>query len=95
VGFLRRLLGGDGGADGDRSPAAASPPKQEQLDEEERAHELELAKFEQSRTTDLMRRQQRYTDKSWTPPAQGGTVRAGESEEDGGEEASERQGSGR
>jgi hypothetical protein len=94
VGFLRRLLGGSPKADDDGRPATPRPT-QGQLDEEERAHELDLARFEQDRTTDLVRRQQRYSDKSWTPPAQGGTVRAGESEEEGGEEASERQGSGR
>ena len=82
MGFFRRLLGGTGEADGGGGPAGP-PPTQTQLDEEERAHELEIARFEQDRTTDLMRRQQRYSDKSWTPPAQGGPIRAGESEEDG------------
>jgi hypothetical protein len=87
VGFLRRLLGG-AGDDDDGSPAAP-PPTQEELDEEERAHELELARFEQDRTTDLVRRQQRYSNESWTPPAQGGTARAGESEDEAGPETSE------
>jgi len=85
VGFLRRLLGGAGG---DATPAAL-PPTREELDEEERAHELDLARFEQDRTTDLVRRQQRYSDKSWTPPAQGGTLRAGDSEDETGSEPSE------
>jgi len=75
VGFLRRLLGG--GSTDDGAPAT-SPPTPEQLDEEERAHELELARFEQDRTSDLVRRQQRYSTQAWTPPAQGGTIRAGE-----------------
>jgi hypothetical protein len=75
VGFLRRLLGGPDG------PAADDGPADDRTDAEiEAAHELELARFEQARTTDLVRRQQQYSDKSWTPPAQGGTVRAGEEE---------------
>ncbi len=61
MGFLRRLLGGDRGGD---------------VDAEERARELELARFEQDRVDDLVRRQQRYADRSWTPPAQGGERRA-------------------
>jgi hypothetical protein len=75
--FLRRLLGG-----GDRPPADGgadvAPTTDAELEEEERAHELELARFEQDRTTDLVRRQQRYGDKSWQPPAQGGSRRADE-----------------
>ena len=79
MGWLRRLLGGD----------ATSPPRADSgvapnpglSDEEERAHELELARFEQDRTTDLMRRQQQYADRAWTPPAQGGPRRAGEEED--------------
>ena len=76
VGFLRRLLGGspDRAEDAGDDPGT---PVDERTDEElEAAHELELARFEQERTTDLMRRQQQYGDRSWTPPAQGGTARA-------------------
>ena len=81
MGFLRRLLGGNrkngGSTDDDRAAdddgeLAASAD----LDEDERARELELARFEQDRTDDLVRRQQRYADRSWTPPAQGGERRA-------------------
>ena len=80
MGFLRRLLGDAAG-----DAAGASPPlTPQELDDEERAHELDLARFEQDRTSDLVRRQQRYSDKSWTPPMQGGTIRAGDSEDDGG-----------
>jgi hypothetical protein len=77
VGFLRRLLGGGSGDDagGDRRPAAA-PVDQATIDEEERARELELARFEQDRTDDLVRRQQRFAALSWTPPAQGGERRS-------------------
>jgi hypothetical protein len=82
VGFLRRLLGGPApGEDGDGDAVA---PVDTRTDEElEAAHELELARFEQERTTDLARRQQQYSDRSWTPPAQGGTARSGEADEGG------------
>jgi hypothetical protein len=87
VGFLRKLFGGAGGsggagsdpAVGDRGSQASSargPVDEATLDDEERARELELARFEQDRTDDLVRRQQRYADRSWTPPAQGGPLRA-------------------
>jgi hypothetical protein len=77
VSFLRRLLGRD-----DEPAADAEPDTSLTPDEEERAHELELARFEQERTTDLMRRQQRYGDRSWTPPDQGGPQRADGEEAD-------------
>ena len=74
---LRRLFGGD--RNGDR-PAAANSPETDAggapVDEDERARELELARFEQDRVDDLVRRQQRYADRSWTPPRQGGELRA-------------------
>ena len=75
--FLRKLFGAAGGPEGD-SPVSAGdgPVDQATLDDEERARELELARFEQDRTDDLVRRQQRYADRSWTPPAQGGPERA-------------------
>jgi hypothetical protein len=74
VGFLRRLFGGDDSSGQDAGTEAPSDPAA--ADEDERAHELELARFEQERTSDLTRRQQRYMDHSWTPPAQGGEERA-------------------
>ena len=83
MGFLRRLLGSrpddDGssgrGVDG-AAPAELDNDARVELDEEERARELELARFEQDRTDDLIRRQQQYADRSWTPPAQGGERRS-------------------
>jgi hypothetical protein len=75
MGFLRRLLGGDDR--GGRSDGPTAPPvDQATLDADERARELELARFDQERTNDLVRRQQQYADRSWTPPAQGGERRA-------------------
>ncbi len=79
MGFLRRLLGrpDDARGEDDSSSGAAAPAAPATSPEEdERAHELELARFEQDRTTDLVRRQQMYSDKSWVPPAQGGAARA-------------------
>ena len=78
MGFLRRLLGGEAGSSA--NDRAAGTPAAAWTDDDERAHELELARFEQDRTTDLMRRQQRYSDRAWTPPAQGGSKRAGDDE---------------
>ena len=73
--FLRRLFGG--GDDRESSPTTtAEPIDAEALDAAERARELELARFDQERVSDLVRRQQRYADRSWTPPAQGGDRRA-------------------
>lgn len=76
--FLRRLLGGAGPDAADSAPVNVAA-----IDEEERARELELARFDQDRIDDLVRRQQRYADRSWRPPAQGGTKRAGDDEEAG------------
>ena len=82
MGFLRRVLGGGAGASG-AEPAgdaeadgAGGPDGAPEPDEDERARELELARFEQERVDDLIRRQQRYADRSWQPPAQGGERRA-------------------
>ena len=80
MGFLRRVFGGgdrETGNDEAASAASAAPPADEAtIDEEERARELELARFDQDRLDDLVRRQQRYADRSWTPPAQGGERRS-------------------
>ena len=78
MGFLKRLLGG-----GDPQPESASFDQAE-VDADERARELELARFEQDRTPDLVRRQQRFANYGWTPPAQGGDRRAGDEDDAGG-----------
>jgi hypothetical protein len=80
VGFLRRLLGGgepedkpsDAAPAGSPGSAAAVSPE---VDEAER--ELDLLRADQARLNDeLLQRQLRYADRSWTPPAQGGTRRS-------------------
>lgn len=70
--FLRKLLGGDSKA-GDAVPA----PTAAELVEEEQERDRELLRAEAIRNDDdLIQRQMRYADRSWTPPAQGGTRRA-------------------
>jgi len=80
MGFFRRLFGAERDAvdspDEDAEEAERADVSPAELDGAERAHELEMARFEQDRTDDLMRRQQRYAERSWTPPAQGGERRS-------------------
>ena len=69
--FLRRLLGG----------GRVSAPRGETADPdaseaEERARELELLGEDLARFDELARRQLRYADHAWRPPAQGGERRA-------------------
>lgn len=82
MGFLRRVFGG-GGTDRDDAGTGPKAPAADHavtIDEEERARELELARFDQDRLDDLVRRQQRFADRKWTPPAQGGERRADDGE---------------
>ena len=78
MGFLKRLFGGSSAAvPPDEPPEPAAPPATPaELDAEERAHELELARGEQDRLSDLQQRQLKYAEYAWEPPAQGGTRRA-------------------
>lgn len=77
MGFLRRILGRDGGgADADGGSGATAPVDVATIEAEERARELELARFDRDRLDDLVRRQERYADRKWTPPDQGGERRA-------------------
>ncbi len=90
MGFLRRLLGQGGGDDpvdpaGSGTTAQTTPPgAAPSEDATERAYELELAREEQERADDLVRRQQRYAAYAWTPPPEGGDRRA--DDEDAGRE---------
>ncbi len=75
MGFLRRLLGGE--APGDRPAEDPTPPVDaRETDAQEAAYELEILREEQKRLSELVRRQMRYADYAWTPPAQGGEKRA-------------------
>lgn len=72
MGLLRRLFGGGSGTD-------RGVPREDDavdLDADERAHELEVLRDEQARLDELARRQLRYADYAWQPPAQGGERRA-------------------
>ncbi len=70
MGLLRRLLGGadrpDGAPDVDIGDG----------DADERDHELEILREDQARMDELTRRQLRYADYAWQPPAEGGEQRA-------------------
>lgn len=88
---LRRLFGG-GSANPARSRADesgdpdAEPPSADAIDAEERARELELLRAEQDRLDELVLRQQRYADRSWVPPPQGGPRRSDDGEASSGED---------
>ena len=71
--FLRRLLGGE-----PKEPASEAPaPSAADLVAEEQARERELLRADAARLDDdLIQRQMRYADRSWTPPAQGTDRRA-------------------
>lgn len=72
MGFLKRLFGGESGSD----EPAAPPATPAEVEADERAYELDLARSEQDRLSDLQQRQLKYADHAWTPPPQGGTRRA-------------------
>jgi len=82
MGFLKRLLGGgsnegeregdDAGPDAATASAAADPAGQDEIERERELLRAEALRLD----NDLIQRQLRYADRSWTPPAQGGTRRA-------------------
>lgn len=72
--LLRRLLGGGSTAPSGAPGPAASGGSTDQ-DEVEREREL-LREDARRLAGDLLARQLRYADRSWTPPTQGGEVRA-------------------
>lgn len=78
MGFLRRLRGSsaartpEGGAPGDDQGTT----RDGDADAAEAAYELDLLRAEQERLDDLRQRQLRYAQYAWTPPAEGGTRRA-------------------
>jgi hypothetical protein len=86
MGLLRRLLGGGSPDDADArdgGPSAAGTGQPAPVDEAARDRELLLA--DAARLNDeLLQRQLRYADRSWTPPAQGGTRRSDDEAEPGG-----------
>ena len=80
MGFLKRLFRGSPEADRtaagpDDSGAATTGSTDAATDEAERDRELLRAEAERL-LDELIQRQLRYADRSWTPPAQGGSKRA-------------------
>jgi hypothetical protein len=72
--FLKRLFGGG-------EPATTQPVDEAQSAADEAARERELLLAEAHRLDDdLIQRQLRYADRSWTPPTQGGERRADDEE---------------
>ena len=59
-----------------RSAPPPSAPSAIDIEADERALSLDLARSENERLDDLAKRQLRYAAYSWTPPAQGGERRA-------------------
>lgn len=82
--FLRRLLGRSAEGEAPSQPASAAHPGPAAQpgpapEEDEAAYQRALALEEARRLDDdLIQRQLRFADRAWTPPAQGGTRRAGE-----------------
>jgi regulator of protease activity HflC (stomatin/prohibitin superfamily) len=73
--FLRRLVGGS--EKDAKAKDAPSTPSPAEVQEAELAYERELMRAEAERlASDLLQRQMRYADRSWTPPSQGGEERA-------------------
>lgn len=91
MGFLRRLLGGSDRSEpawGDGptpTTADAAAGLDGGADADERRRELEVLREDQERLDELTRRQLRYADYAWQPPAEGGEQRA--EDRDAGREA--------
>ena len=84
MGFLRRLLGGGRGNDGEDEATPGVDDHGEDgsvdPDAEEREHELAVLRAEAERLDELTQRQLKYADHAWQPPAQGGERRADDSD---------------
>jgi hypothetical protein len=80
MGFLKRFFGGGGSEpDGPTDTDRADPGD---IDADERARDLELARGEQDRLDELRQRQLRYADYAWQPPRQGGERRADDEDDE-------------
>ena len=74
--FLKRLFGGDPASDAAGDPDVNGPGATDPAVDEV-ARERELRRADAERMNDeLIQRQLRYADRSWTPPAQGGSKRS-------------------
>ena len=80
--FLRRLLGGSNPPQPAEPPASADA-KADRAETDEADYERDLLLEESRRVSDdLIQRQIRHADRAWTPPAQGGTRRSGDTADD-------------
>ncbi|MFL5685017.1 MAG: hypothetical protein ACJ765_04745 [Chloroflexota bacterium] len=77
MGFLRRLLGGESDSSASETAPATDPADAE---DDERARDVALLREDHERLDDLARRQLRYAEYAWEPPAQGGERRADDSD---------------
>jgi hypothetical protein len=76
--------GTPGGAGTPGASGTAGTTEGPTADEEERARERELLRQEADRLQDeLLQRQLRYADRSWTPPSQGTGLHAEDTEDTG------------
>jgi hypothetical protein len=81
VGFLKRLFGGTTDDTRDETADEGPTPTEADLVAAEQDRERELIRADAERLdNDLIQRQMRYADRSWTPPAQGGARRADDEE---------------
>jgi hypothetical protein len=80
MGFFRRLFGGESNSPSSEIDRSEDAPTVERdpatVEDDERARDLELLREEQERLDELARRQLRYAEYAWEPPAQGGERRA-------------------
>ncbi len=93
--FLKRILGGDrnepdadptGTGEASVRGTTAQPSTPDELAAEEIERERALLRADAERLSDdLIQRQMRYADRSWTPPAQGGERRADDADRGGSE----------
>ncbi|HET9345878.1 MAG TPA: hypothetical protein VFO05_09260 [Candidatus Limnocylindrales bacterium] len=79
MGFLRRIFSGRGIDGDDETTAGVDDDGEDGLvepDAEERQHELDVLRAEAERLDELTKRQLKYADHAWEPPAQGSERRA-------------------
>ena len=87
MGFLKRLLRSEPQTPADPVSAPDTDARETgggSAEDDERARELELLREDQDRQDDLTRRQLRYAEYAWEPPAQGGERRADDTDRAGG-----------
>ena len=81
LGIFRRLRGSDAPDAQSRADEAERTVDEARgaAEDAEAARELDLLRADAARLNDpLLQRQLRFADRSWTPPAEGGSRRAGE-----------------